>query len=242
MNFPEFRNREGEKLDTSFHEGSREGVLLILGHGLTGNKDRPLLVELAKGLSKRGWPCLRLSFSGNGNSEGRFEDATITKGTEDLQAVLDALPSGLQVAYCGHSMGGAIGTLTAAADVRIQVLITVSGMVYTANFCEREFDDLTPGEDVMWEDPKCPLTQAFIDDLTDIGDTLDVAHEIDVPWLFIHGTDDDVVPILDSEDAFATTDTVKEIIEIDGADHTFDAESYPQVVDAVDAWLNEHMS
>jgi pimeloyl-ACP methyl ester carboxylesterase len=69
-----------------------------------------------------------------------------------------------------------------------------------------------------------------------------VAHEIDVPWLLVHGTDDDVIPILDSEDAFATTETVKEIIEIDGADHSFDAESYPQVIDAIDAWLNEHMS
>ena len=38
-----------------------------------------------------GIPALRFSFSGNGGSEGRFEDSCITKEVEDLGAVIDAL-------------------------------------------------------------------------------------------------------------------------------------------------------
>ena len=86
------KNSQGERIDLSFHPGSRRDSLVIIGHGVTANKDRPQLVALAEGLSQRGWPCMRLSFSGNGDSEGRFEDATITKEIEDLQAVLETVP------------------------------------------------------------------------------------------------------------------------------------------------------
>ncbi|MFD0892436.1 alpha/beta fold hydrolase [Luteolibacter ambystomatis] len=241
MNLPEFRNRLGERIDTSFHSAPREDVLLVLGHGLTGNKDRPLLIALAEGLSKRGWPCLRISYTGSGGSEGRFEDVTITKETEDLADLLDALPEGVRIAYCGHSMGGAVGVITTAADARIRVLVTLSGMVYTANFVEREFDDIVPGEGVMWEDPDFPLSKVYVADLQAIGDTLDVAAEIEVPWLLIHGSQDDIIPVLDSEDAYAAAQCDKHLVEIDGADHVFDETSYPRIIEEVDAWLKEYL-
>jgi alpha/beta superfamily hydrolase len=86
MEVDDIRNDQGERMDAAFHPGERTGVLLILGHGVTGDKDRPLLVALAEGLAKRGWPCLRISFSGNGESEGRFVDSCITK-----EVVFDAM-------------------------------------------------------------------------------------------------------------------------------------------------------
>jgi len=241
MNLPEFRNRLGERLDTAFHPAAREDVIVLLGHGVTGNKDRPLLVALAEGLSARGWPCLRLSFAGNGQSEGRFEDVTITKETEDLHDLIDALPQGIRIAYCGHSMGAAVGTLTAASEPRVRVLVTIAGMVYTMNFVEREFDNITPGEGVMWDDPACPLSQEFVDDLDSIGDTLDIAREIEIPWLFLHGTADDVIPVLDSEDAHATTPAPKNLVEIEGGDHSFDETTYPALIEEIDAWLKEYL-
>lgn len=241
MNLPEIRNSNGERLDVTFHPGAREDALVVLGHGVTGNKDRPLLVALAEGLSSRGWPCLRVSFAGSGGSEGRFEDVTITKEAADLRSVLDAVPAGVKIAYCGHSMGGAVGMITTADDERIRVLVTLAGMVYTASFVEREFDDLTPGRDVMWDEPACPLSQTFIDDLEAIDNTLGAVRRIHVPWLLVHGTQDDVIPVLDSEDAHATAHVEKQLLEIEGAGHSFDDASYPQIVEAVDAWLKAHL-
>jgi pimeloyl-ACP methyl ester carboxylesterase len=241
MNLPEFFNREQERLDTSFHPGTREDVLILLGHGVTGNKDRPLLIAVAEGLSKRGWPCLRISYSGNGNSEGSFEDSNITKEVADLSALIEALPENLRIAYCGHSMGGAVGVIATASNPRIRILVTLAGMVYTANFTEREFDDVTPGEGLMWDEPGCPLSQAYIDDLQSIGDTLDLAAEVEVPWLLVHGTEDDVIPVLDSEDALAAASGPKHLVEIEGAGHVFDETSYGRIIDEMDAWLSEHL-
>src|SRR5690606_9062424 len=101
--------------------------LVIIGHGVTANLDRPLLKALADGLAAKGWPCLRLSFSGNGNSEGDFRESNITKESEDLADLIESLPDETELAYIGHSMGGAVGIMTAAEDERIKVLVTLAG-------------------------------------------------------------------------------------------------------------------
>ena len=242
MDLPEFRNRHGEKLDVAFHPGTREDALVILTHGVTGNKDRPLLVTLAEGLASRGWPCLRLSWTGNGNSEGDFRDSTITKESADLRDVLDALPPRLKIAYVGHSMGGAVGVMTAAEEDRIRVLVTLAGMVRTEGFCEREFGSVIPGKGFMWDEPECPLSQKYVDDMESIGDLFDEVGQITVPWLLIHGTADDVVLIHDSRDAYDTAEEPKRLVEIPGAGHSFDEKTYPKVINEVADWLDEHLA
>jgi pimeloyl-ACP methyl ester carboxylesterase len=233
----EIQNRSGDLIDYHFHPGIRADVVVILGHGVTGNMDRPHLVALAEGLSKLGWPCLRISFSGNGNSGGRFLDSCITKEIGDLQAVLEAVPDTAGVVYIGHSMGAAVGVLTAARDLRIRALVSLAGMTHTAAFVEREFGDVTPGEGFMWEDEDCPLSWTLVDDLRLVGSTLSAAEAVVQPWLLIHGTADDVVPIQDSRDVFEAATCEKEWLEIKAAGHSFDEESYPRLIQAVDAWL-----
>jgi len=233
-------NRLGEDLDIMLHEGTREGVLVFMGHGVTGDKDRPLLVALAEGLAEQGWSCLRISFSGNGESEGKFEESTITKEVGDLDAVLGAIPKEVRVIYVGHSMGGAVGVKTAAGDSRIVGLVSLAGMVHCADFVKREFGDLVPDQDVMWEEQDCPLSKAFVDDLQQIGSLVPQAAKIQQPWLLVHGSADDVVPLKDSQDARDAAKCDLQWLEIDGAGHVFDADSYPKIIGSMDLWLNEH--
>lgn len=237
MTGSEIRNRSGESIDYTFHPGTRADALVILGHGVTGNKDRPHLVALADGLAALGWPCLRISFSGNGASEGHFGDCCISKEISDLQAVLDMVPNDVNVAYAGHSMGGAVGVLTAARDMRIRALVSLAGMTHTAAFVEREFSAVTPDAGFMWEDENCPLSRTFVDDLKLIGNTLDAAEAVTQPWLLIHGDADDLVPVQDGLDAFAAATCEKRWLEISEAGHSFGESSYPQLVEAVDEWL-----
>ena len=42
-------NSKGENLDYTFHDpGNQSRDILIIGHGVTGNKDRPFVVALAE--------------------------------------------------------------------------------------------------------------------------------------------------------------------------------------------------
>ena len=52
----------------------------MIGHGVTANKDRDWAKTLANALEAAGHPCLRFSFSGNGDSEGDFRATSPTRG------------------------------------------------------------------------------------------------------------------------------------------------------------------
>jgi len=239
----EIRNAQGEKLDYAYHSAQGDcPFTVIIGHGVTANMNRPFVEALAKGLAMAGIPTLRFSFSGNGDSEGRFEDSCVSKEVEDLGAVIDSVKAkGRRVAYVGHSMGGAVGVKRAAADDRIELLVSLAGMVHTAKFAEVEFSEETPGSGFMWGKEDCPLSQAFVDDMNQIGSVLGLGAQIKVPWLLVHGTVDDVVPIAESREIFAQARDPKELFEIENCDHVFDAETDPDsllvMVRKVTEWL-----
>ncbi|MYE87907.1 prolyl oligopeptidase family serine peptidase [Candidatus Poribacteria bacterium] len=239
--FGEIRNRQGERLDYTFHEGEKESKnIVVLGHGVTGNKDRPFVVALGEGLAAAGIPTLRFSFSGNGASAGNFTDSTISKEVEDLGAVLDVL-DGYSICYVGHSVGGAVGVLRASTDSRIQLLVSLAGMVHTQAFAQREFGDVTPDEGFMWDEPDCPLSHAYMDDLTQIETVVNLAPRITVPWLLVHGDEDDVVPIEDSHDILAKSASQAELVTIEGANHVFSDEYTPVMVEKVIAWIQAQL-
>lgn len=234
----EIKNSQGERIDYTFHPSEIKGTtrLVVLGHGVTGNKDRNFLVALANALAQAGVSALRISFSGNGNSGGLFVDSNITKEVADLGAVLDRL-DGYQVGYVGHSMGGAVGVIRTSRDPRIRFLVSLAGMVHTREFAEREFGQVTPDAGFMWDDPACPLSSAYMTDLRNLNSLTEYGAQIRVPWLLVHGTEDDVVPIQDSRDIFARANEPKRLIELPGANHVFAGEHADKMVVQVAEWI-----
>ena len=239
----EIRNESGQKIDYSYHDGGSES-LVVIGHGVTGNKGSPLVTALADGLMSAGISALRFSFSGNGDSEGDFRDATITKEVSDLGAVLDALEvERKHIIYAGHSMGGAVGVLRAVSDQRIKALVSLAGMVNTRKFAETEFGEVVPGEGNMWDDEDCPLSQAYMDDLRGIDTLIKKGSEVGVPWLLVHGTEDDVVLIEDTHGIFKEAAGNKQKLIIDGADHVFsNPEHMREMVEGVTAWVKDKVA
>jgi pimeloyl-ACP methyl ester carboxylesterase len=236
------RNAAGERIDYAFHpapSSSASHRIVLIGHGVTGNMDRPWAIALAEAIAHHGWDALRFSFSGNGNSEGRFVDSTITKEVADLGSVIDALPSHYtEVVYAGHSMGGAVGVLRASTDPRITRLVSLAGMVHTQRFVEAEFADVVPDQGLMWDKPGCVLSSAYLADLRSIGSVLDRARAISVPWLLVHGKLDDVIPIDEARQIFALARDPKQFIELPSADHVFSEMACDEMTRAVTGFLS----
>lgn len=244
--FAEIRNRGGERLDSAFHaprplrpSGSTcaRPAVAVLAHGVTSHKDRPWLIELGDALAARGLAALRFSFSGNGASQGRFEDATLAKEVEDLGSVLDALAAAGfdRIAYAGHSMGGAIGVLRAAIDPRIRALVSLAGMLHVQRFMQRQFGALSPGEPMLGK-PECRWSAALRDDAVRIGSLTAQAARITVPWLLVHGTADELVPFSDSVEAKAAAGGRPDLVSLEGVDHRFTG-AIPAMVAPTESWL-----
>jgi pimeloyl-ACP methyl ester carboxylesterase len=260
--FAELKNRRGERLEFAFHEpatssagsagGTASRAVLLLAHGVTSNMDRPYLVELGDALARAGIPALRFSFSGNGGSQGRFEEATLTKEVDDAASVVDALQSAgfARIAFAGHSMGGAVGLLLAARDPRVRALVSLAGMFHVALFFERHFGRLKFGEPMLGK-AGCPWNKALADDAEQIGSLDAAARIVRVPWLLVHGSSDEMVPLADANDAHeaflagCAQLPVNEgarllkhckLVELAGADHRFTG-AIPRMVAAVVPWL-----
>lgn len=245
---PAIRNASGERLDVSYHPAAAAThpfdpprSIVVLGHGVTAHKDRPLLMALAEGLSQAGLASMRISFAGNGGSEGRFEDAVPSKEVGDLGSILDGLEHwGVgRVAYAGHSMGGAVGVMRAATDARIACLVSLAGMVHVDAFFQAQFGHLAPGAPML-DKPECPWSPALAADAARIGSVTAQAARITVPWLLVHGDADELVPYQDALDARDAAGGRPELVTLKGVDHRFN-DALPQVVDVVVAWLCQRL-
>jgi len=214
------RNARGERLDCVFHPGAPDGRdIVVVAHGVTSSHDRPWLVELARALEREGLAALRVSFSGNGASEGRFEESTLSKQVEDLGSVLDAL-DGWRVAYAGHSMGAAVGLVRAARDERIRALVSLAGMLHVRRFFETHFAQLEWGTPMLGK-ARCPWNRALAEDARALGSLGDAARAVRVPWLLVHGTADELVPHQDALDAQRAAGARARVELLDGVDHRF---------------------
>lgn len=233
----EIRNQNGERLDFTFRSADTDGrELIVIGHGVTANKDREWAVVLANAVHEAGMHTLRFSFSGNGASQGDFRDSCPTKEVADLGAVLDTTAD-WQITYIGHSMGAAVGVMRASSDPRIRRIISLGGMVDTAEFARRKFGDLVPGKSCMWEKPECPLSQKFMDDMVAIGSVEPLAAQLTIPWLLIHGTGDTVVPLAESERISSRAAGDVQQILLEGADHVFSGDAAHSMAEHVVTWL-----
>lgn len=238
----QLRNHLGEALDHSFVQGEEDNPwVVVIGHGVTGNKDRPWAQTLQAALEDGGFTSLRFSFAGNGESEGSFEESTISKEVLELRATLDQLEAarkGAKFVYVGHSQGGAVGVLAASRDKRIRKLVSLAGMVHTKDFYIRKFGDQVAGSDVMWDKPECPISETYERDMREISSVLDAAEDVRIPWLLVHGTEDSVVPLQESKDAMSRTGRRASLVELEGVDHVFSDGADSVMAAVVLEWLH----
>jgi len=239
------RNAQGERLDVACQvpagRSSPPDSVVVIAHGVTAHKDRPLLMALADALSEAGLASLRVSFAGNGSSEGRFEESVPTKEVGDLGSVIDALVAwGVgTIAYAGHSMGGAVGVIRASVDPRIACLVSLAGMVHVDAFMRAQFGHLADGAPML-DKPECPWSPKLAEDAARIGSVTAQAALIRVPWLLVHGDADELVPFQDALDAREAAGGRPELVALPGIDHRFNG-ALPQVIDAVVPWLRARL-
>jgi uncharacterized protein len=222
---------------------SRPAVLVV--HGFKGFKDWGMFPHLAERLARAGFTAVTFNLSGSGVDDAgefslpdRFGHNTFSAELQDLQRVLDALMSGAlgipvpsTLALVGHSRGGGIAVLQTARDSRIRDLVTWAAISRVERWPEdqrsiwrarghTEIQNARTGQIL-------PLYTDVLDDIEQNAETLDIgaaAARIRVPWLIVHGTEDESVGFTEAETLKAASRRKKtQLLAIERGGHTFGA-------------------
>lgn len=243
---------------------------VVICHGFKGFKDWGYFPVAAERLARAGFAAVSFNFSGSGvgapgdvfNELERFRHNTYSKELRDLGIVLAALRQSTlgvhptTIGVLGHSMGGGVAALQTATDPGIAALVTWAA---TARFGRLwrsdqirdwrrrgtiEIVNQRTGE-------RLPLATDILDDLERNADRLDVlaaATSIRVPWLVVHGTADESVPVTDAKE-LASRAPDSRLLLIEDAGHTFGIKhpwggttpQFDQVLDASVDFFSRHL-
>lgn len=241
------KNKQNEKLVGILNNYSKD-LLVIICHGFAGNKKNPWLISISEELSKNNISNFRFDFSGNGESEGEFEDSTYHKEVEDLKIVMNYFETqGIKkFILIGHSMGGGVVKI-AAQDKRVKGIVSLAGVSFGKQFEERhqKLVDKINKNGVAYFNyklfgKKFPITKKYLESVKTIN-IIENAKKIICPVLLIHGSNDHVVPVEESQEYFEALNSKKDFVIINGADHAFnyryDNNKVPEMVSAIINWI-----
>lgn len=90
--------------------------MAILMHGFTSNRNTDLLKQIASNLRDENVASVRFDFNGHGESDGNFEDMTVSNEIADGNAILNYVrtdPHVRNIFLVGHSQGGVVASMLA---------------------------------------------------------------------------------------------------------------------------------
>lgn len=186
-------------LGLAYRHSPGVGPTIIFLPGYMSDMEGGKAVALHHWALAQGRAMLRLDYSGNGASEGAFEDGTLAIWRDDALLLIDRLTQG-PVILVGSSMGGWLALLIALA--RRERVAGLVGIAAAADFTDWGFDagDLailaTEGrivEDSPYGDRPTVTTRAFWESgqaLRLLGGPI----AIDCPIRLLHGQEDPDVP------------------------------------------------
>jgi alpha-beta hydrolase superfamily lysophospholipase len=211
-----FRSPDGLLL-RGFYVPSKNGAVVVLGHGLAANRMRFFPdVEM---LSRHGYGALFFDWRAHGESEG---DVSTWSDREqgDLRAAIDFVSArpdvtGGRVAALGFSIGASTVAVEAAADPRVRAVILEA--VWTS-FEEEIYDKMNRrGPLSLW--PALATVRHFGVDARNIRPIDHVAAIAPRPVLFVTGSLDDDTPVPVVRRVYDAAGSPKDLWVVEGADH-----------------------
>jgi alpha-beta hydrolase superfamily lysophospholipase len=219
----------------------RPAGTVVICHGFKGFAHFSFFPYLAEELANAGFRAITFDFSGSGVGEDResftnrdaFTHNTYLQELEDLDAVVGEarVRHWIEKGYglFGHSRGGGTAILRAADDPGVRVLVTWAAISSTnrwpsdviAGWRERGYIDIANSRtgDVI------PLSVELLHEVEEHGEArLNVASaaaSIRVPWLVVHGAEDETVPVDEGERLARLAGPNATLRVLDGVNHSF---------------------
>ena len=213
---------------------------VVICHGFKGFAHFSFFPYVAEQLANAGLRAVTFDFSGSGVGKDRenftnkeaFTHNTFLQELADLDAVIgEARVNGWiegEYGLFGHSRGGGIAILHAARDSNVKALATWAAIAsanrwppeVVAEWRQRGFIDIPNARtgDVI------PLSIEILHEVEEFGESrlniASAAARISIPWLIVHGAEDETVNISEGQ-RLAALSNVAELLVLDGVNHSF---------------------
>jgi len=226
-----FSNDKGMKLCgiISVPEASVKPPIITLCHGLSTSKDGRTYTRLESMMNRKGIATFRFDFFGHGESEGKFEDITISEAVKNVIKAIQILKNSgySKIGLIGSSFGG-YASLIAASQRPDLILLALKSPVsdylglliakdQAIDIAHWKHDGFITLNGI--EGQRLKLNYSFFQDAATI-ESYEAIKKIKTPTLIVHGDEDKTVPLEQSREcARMMEDCRLEVIK--GADHTY---------------------
>jgi len=233
--FVEFEN-QGQKIRGMVHlpnsaEEKYPGVILL--HGFTGNRYEPffMFVRFSRYLAKKGIASLRFDFRGSGESEGTFEEMTVSNEISDAEKAIEFFTNMKEIdekriALVGLSMGGLVSACTSGRNPeKIKAVALWSAVGDMKELVSKTMKEDFGIDDILETPDRIPhggvyLGSNFFKDLENVNGFNEIKR-FEGNVLICHCKGDPVVPY---EHALKYKEVLKDkaiLIPFEGEEHTF---------------------
>ncbi|WP_066022043.1 MULTISPECIES: alpha/beta hydrolase family protein [Clostridium] len=201
--------------------------LVIIMHGFTDDRQKPVVFNMAQELLKYGIASVRFDFNGHGESEGRFEDMTVMNELEDAREILrytKSLDFVENISIFGHSQGGVIAGMIAGCYpneinciVQMAPAATLKDDAIIGTLMGTQYDpDNIPEYVNFWDKHLSSLYFSIAQCLP----IYEMSSKYKGPVCLIHGTGDNIVSYNASKKYHEVYDN-SQLHLIEGQDHWF---------------------
>lgn len=219
-----FKNKDGHLLSARLEMIDRPKFYGIYANCFTCTKNITAAHVICRDLAKDGIAMLRFDFMGLGESEGLFENSSLTSNINDIVSASNYLENEYETPtlLIGHSLGG-LASLYATEKIKnIKACVTLNAPSSTIHMKKRvvgEYESILENGygqiDVMGKHYQ--IKKTFIEELQHyITLNLDF---LKIPLLVLQVPDDPIVPAHHAQHIFEMANTSKSLISLDGMDH-----------------------
>jgi len=236
------KNEAGETLvgvETLPDQSKDRYPTVIFVHGFAYYKEEDgIFVELARRLAEIGIASYRFDFSGCGESEGDYINATLSKLRDDLALILEYVKSRPTVdqnrlGIAAQSFGT---TTTIALAPQIKALVLMGSIINAKEVMRNLFGSGYNPSGISVRERKDETIKIKPDFWKDFEnyDLVSNVKQIKSPVLLIHGSEDDHVPLSEMGAIYSIVTAPKEKAILEDAGHDLNpkrSEMYEIVVD-----------
>lgn len=229
------KNRKGQNISVIVEETDNQTGLAFVMHGLGGFKEQLHIATFAQAFKEKGFTVIRFDTTNTlGESDGSYEDATVSNYYKDLEDILrwskDQKWYQEPFALAGHSLGGLCTALFSERHPeKVLALAPISAVVSNSLLLET----YTREELKEWKETGYRISESrskpgvmkklkwsFMEDRLRY-DLLENADKLMMPVLLIVGESDTSTPPKHQQIFFDKLPGSKKLHIIKGASHTF---------------------